>query len=123
MNKEQITFLMNAGYSLDEIMQMQNPSHDPQPAPQQDPQPAAQQDPQPAPQQDPQPASLRDPQPNQTEQQIRQLTQAVADLTALVQKNNITGMQFGAPQPERSVDDILAEIINPPGKHLKGGTQ
>ena len=103
MNKEQITFLMNAGYSLDEIMQMQNPSHDPQP--------------------DPQPAQPPDPQLNQTEQQIRQLTQAVADLTALVQKNNITGMQFGAPQPERSVDDILAEIINPPAKHLKGGTQ
>ena len=100
MNKEQITFLMNAGFSMDEIMQMQNPSHDPQPAPQPDPQP------------DPQPAQ----QPNQTEQQIRQLTQAVADLTALVQKNNITGMQFGAPQPDRSVDDILAEIINPPGK-------
>lgn len=115
MNKEQITFLMNAGFSMDEIMRMQNPSHDPQPAPQPDPQP----DPQPEPQPDPQPA----PQPNQTDQQIRQLTQAVADLTALVQKNNITGMQFGAPQPERSVDDILAEIINPPGKHLKGGTQ
>ena len=112
MNKEQITFLMNAGYSLDEIMQMQNPSHDPQPAPRPDPEPA------PAPE-DPKPAQ----QPNQTDQQIRQLTQAVTDLTALVQKNNITGMQFGSPQPERSVDDILAEIINPPGKHLKGGTQ
>ena len=113
MNKEQITFLMTAGFSMDEIMQMQNPSHDPQPAPQPDPEPAPQPDPQPEPTQ----------QPNQTEQQIRQLTQAVADLTALVRKNNITGMQFGAPQPERSVDDILAEIINPPDKHLKGGTQ
>lgn len=122
MNKEQITFLMNAGYSLDEIMQMQNPSHDPQPAPQPDPEPAPQPDPQPDPQPAPQPNQPA-PQPNQTEQQIRQLTQAVADLTALVQKNNITGMQFGSPQPERSVDDILAEIINPPGKHLKGGTQ
>ena len=92
---------------MDEIMQMQNPSHDPQPSQQ----PAQQ------------PAQQPDPQLNQTEQQIRQLTQAVANLTALVQKNNITGMQFGAPQPERPVDDILAEIINPPGKHLKGGTQ
>ena len=110
MNKEQITFLMNAGFSMDEIMQMQNPSHDPQPASQPDPKPA------------PQPEAPA-PEPSPQDQQIRQLTQAVADLTALVQKNNITGMQFGAPQPERSVDDILAEIINPPGKHLKGGTQ
>lgn len=109
MNKEQITFLMNAGFSMDEIMQMENPSHDPQPAPQPESEPAPQ----------PEPA----PEPSPQDQQIRQLTQAVADLTALVQKNNITGMQFGAPQPERSVDDILAEIINPPGKHLKGGTQ
>ena len=122
MNKEQITFLMNAGFSMDEIMQMQNPSHDPQP----DPEPAPQPDPEPAPQPDPQPAPQPEapaPEPSPQDQRIRQLTQAVADLTALVQKNNITGMQFGAPQPERSVDDILAEIINPPGKHLKGGTQ
>ena len=101
MNKEQITFLMNAGFSMDEIMQMQNPSHDPQPAPQPDPEPA--------------------PQPSDQDRQIQQLTQAVMDLTQLVQKNNINGMQFGSPQPDRTVDDILAEIINPPGKHLKGG--
>ena len=106
MNKEQITFLMNAGYSLDEIMQMQNPSHDPQPDPEQAPQP-----------EDPKPV----PQPSDQDRQIQQLTKAVADLTQLVQKNNITGMQFGPPQPDRTVDDILAEIINPPGKHLKGG--
>ena len=106
MNKEQITFLMNAGYSLDEIMQMQNPSHDPQPDPEQAPQP-----------EDPKPV----PQPSDQDRQIQQLTKAVADLTQLVQKNNITGLQFGPPQPDRTVDDILAEIINPPGKHLKGG--
>lgn len=106
MNKEQITFLMNAGYSLDEIMQMQ-PAPDPEPDPKPDPQP----DPKP----DPKPAQ------NDQSEQIQQLTAAVANLTQLVQKNNITGMQFGSPQPDRTVDDILAEIINPPGKHLKGG--
>lgn len=110
MNKEQITFLLNAGFSMDEIMQMQNPSHDPQPAPQPDPEPAPQPD-------KPEPA----PQPSDQDRQIQQLTQAVMDLTQLVQKNNINGMQFGSPQPDRTVDDILAEIINPPGKHLKGG--
>lgn len=114
MNKEHITFLINAGFSMDEIMQMQNPSHDPQPAPQPDPEPTLQQDPEPTLQQDPEPMYLA-----QTDQQIRQLTQAVADLTALVQKNNITGMQFGAPQPDRTVEDVLGEIINPPHYQLK----
>ena len=104
MNKEQITFLMGAGYTLEEIMQMQTS----QPAP--DPKP----DPQPAP--DPKP----DPQPDQSAQ-IQQLSAAVAQLTQLVQKQNVIGMQFGSPEPERSVDDILAEIINPPGKHEQGG--
>lgn len=109
MNKEQITFLMNAGYSLDEIMQMQQPAPDPKP----DPEPAPAPDPTP----DPAPA------PVNTEQnaQIQQLSAAVAQLTQLVQRQNIGGMQFGSPQPDRTVDDILAEIINPPGKHIKGG--
>lgn len=107
MNKEQITFLMNAGYSLDEIMQMQQPAPDPAP------------DPAPAPDPTPDPA----PAPESTEQnaQIQQLSAAVAQLTQLVQRQNIGGMQFGSPQPDRTVDDILAEIINPPGKHIKGG--
>lgn len=103
MNKEQITFLMNAGYSLDEIMQMQQPAPDPAPAP--DPTP------------DPTPA----PENNEQNAQIQQLSAAVAQLTQLVQRQNISGMQFGSPQPDRTVDDILAEIINPPGKHIKGG--
>ena len=103
MNKEQITFLINAGYSLDEIMQMQQPAPDPAPAPDPTPDPA--------------------PAPENTEQnaQIQQLSAAVAQLTQLVQRQNIGGMQFGSPQPDRTVDDILAEIINPPGKHIKGG--
>ena len=112
MNKEQITFLMNAGYTLDEIMSMLQPA-------QQDPQ-QAQPDPQPAQPAQPDPQPAQSPQHDQNEQ-IQQLTAAVANLTKLVQNNNITGMQFGSPQPDRTVDDILAEIINPPGKHLKGG--
>lgn len=103
MTKEQITFLMNSGYSLDEIMQMQ-------PAPAADPQPAPAPDPAPAPAADPQPA----PEGSGQNEQIQQLSAAVAQLTQLVQRQNIGGMQFGSPEPERTVDDILGEIINPP---------
>ena len=103
---------MKAGFTLDEIRAMDNPSQDPpadpEPKPADPPAGKHEKPAQDAPEQKPQ-------QPDQSEQ-IQQLTRAVADLTALVQKNNITGMQFGSPQPDRTVDDILAEIINPPGK-------
>lgn len=112
MNKEQITFLMDAGYTLEEIMQMQIP----QPAPDPKPEQPAQPDPKPEQPAEPDPK----PKPDQSSQ-IQQLSAAVAQLTQLVQKQNIGGMQFGSPQPDRTVDDILAEIINPPGKHIKGG--
>lgn len=102
MTKEQITFLMNSGYSLDEIMQMQQPT--PEPAP----------DPQPAPAPDPAPAPAPAPDGSGQNEQIQQLSAAVAQLTQLVQRQNIGGMQFGSPEPERTVDDILGEIINPP---------
>ena len=110
MNKEQITFLMDAGYTIEEIMQMprqQDPKPDPKPEPQPDPKP----DPKPDPQLEPKPDPKTDPQPDP---RIDQLTSAVSALTQLIQAQNIKGVPFGAPQPDRSVDDILAEIINPP---------
>lgn len=103
-SKEQITFLMQNGFSVDEIMQMQNP--DPQPEPDSQPQPEP--DPQ------PQPEPRLDPGQNA---QLEQLIQQNNQLIQLIQRGNINGIQFGSPQPERSVDDILAEIINPPIKN------
>ena len=94
-SKEQITFLMQNGFSLDEIMQMQNP------------------DPQPEPQPQPQPEPRLNPGQNA---QLEQLIQQNNQLIQLIQRGNINGIQFGSPQPERSVDDILAEVINPPIK-------
>lgn len=104
-SKEQITFLMSSGFTLDEIMQMQ-------PAPQPEPQlvekpvenvetPA------------PEPQPRLDPGPNA---QLEQLQTSINQLIGTIQRQNINGLQFGNPVPDRSVDDILAEIINPPGK-------
>lgn len=106
-SKEQITFLMSSGFSLDEIMQMQAPAQpDPEPQPVEKPvenveKPA----PQPEPRLD----------PGQTSQ-LEQLQTSISQLVNAIQKQNINGIQFGNPQPERTVDDILAEIINPPSK-------
>lgn len=109
-SKEQITFLMNNGFSVDEIMQMQ-PQQEPQPQPEPEPQPQPQ--PQPEPQPQPQPEPRLDPGHNA---QLEQLIQQNNQLIQLIQRGNINGIQFGSPQPERTVDDILAEIINPPIK-------
>lgn len=112
MNKEKITYLLKAGFTLDEIIEMDNPSKDPPTDPKPEPaDPPAGKHEKPADDAPAKPVQVSD-----QSEQIVKLTQAVSDLTALVQKNNITGMQFGSPQPDRTVDDILAEIINPPGK-------
>lgn len=111
MTKEQIGFLMQSGFSLDEIMQMQTPAQlDPQPEPQ--PQPVEKpvgtvENPA------PQPEPRLDPGQNS---QLEQLIMQNQQLIQMIQRNNINGIQFGNPQPERTVDDILAEIINPPSK-------
>ena len=111
MTKEQIGFLMQSGFSLDEIMQMQTPA---QPDPQPEPQPQPVEKPvetveKPA----PQPEPRLDPGQNS---QLEQLIMQNQQLIQMIQRNNINGIQFGAPQPERTTEDILAEIINPPPK-------
>ena len=104
-SKEQITFLMSSGFSLDEIMQMQAPAQ-PEPQPVEKPVENVET---PA----PQPEPRLDPGQNS---QLEQLITQNQQLIHMIQKQNINGIQFGNPQPERTVDDILAEIINPPSK-------
>lgn len=110
-SKEQITFLMSSGFSLDEIMQMQAPAQ-PDPGPQPVENPVETVD-NPAPQPAPQPEPHLDPGRNS---QLEQLITQNQQLIQMIQRQNINGIQFGNPQPERTVDDILAEIINPPSK-------
>lgn len=106
-SKEQITFLMSSGFSLDEIMQMQAPVQpDPESQPVEKPVETVEK---PAPQPEPRPD------PGQTSQ-LEQLQTSISQLVNAIRKQNINGIQFGNPQPERTVDDILAEIINPPSK-------
>ena len=106
-SKEQITFLMSSGFSLDEIMQMQAPTQtEPEPQPVEKPVETVEK---PA----PQPEPRLDPGQNS---QLEQLITQNQQLIQMIQKQNINGIQFGNPQPERTVDDILAEIINPPSK-------
>lgn len=99
MNKEQIAFLMKQGFSVEEIMGLSQPQEEPKPAPQNEP---------PIPEA---PKAV----PDMTAQ-IAALTGAVDNLTQLVQRGNIGAISFGNPPQDRTAEDILAEIINPPMK-------
>lgn len=99
MTKEQVAFLMKQGFSVDEIMVLSQPREEPKPASQKDP---------PTPE-EPKPAQ-------DMSAKIAALTGAVDNLTKLVQRGNIGGISFGTPPQDRTADDILAEIINPPKK-------
>ena len=107
-SKEQITFLMSSGFSLDEIMQMQAPSQ-PEPQPVENPVETVDN---PAPQPDPDPAPA--PRPAVPQDGTAQILQALAGLTQAVQMQNIRQVGFGAPPEQRDVNQVLGEIINPP---------
>ena len=89
MTKEQIKFLLNAGFTMDEIMaQFAAPAPNPEPAPA------------------PLPASLAE------------IENTMNEIAAMLRTGALAA-QFGPPTPERGVSDILAEVINPPRRNAK----
>lgn len=103
MNKEQIEFLLNAGFSMDEIMNRFS-APTPSPAPEPDPAPAP--EPAPAPTPDPLPASMA------------AIESAMNEIAAMLRTGALAA-QFGPPTPDRGVSDILAEVVNPPRRNGK----
>ena len=107
MNKEQIEFLLNAGYSMDEIMtRFSAPEPAPAPAPEPAPAPAPEPAPAPTPTPDPLPAS------------IAAIESAMNEIAAMLRTGALAA-QFGPPTPDRGVSDILAEVVNPPRHNVK----
>ena len=117
MELKDILILAQAGYTREEIAQMENPGT-PAPAPVVEPVP----EPQPAPAQVvepvpvPAPAPAPAPQPVQQEAQptMAELMQSIAKLTSAVQANAIAQsvIPAGVSNPP-SAEDMLAEIIRP----------
>lgn len=112
MNSADVIKMLNAGFTRDEILNMDAaPAVDPQPAAAPQPAPAA--DPQPAPAADPQPtpAPAADPQPAQAPSWDR-LMQEFADLKRAVQAGNRNAAQQPAPVTMDG-ETVLANIIAP----------
>lgn len=117
-----ILTLVKAGYTRDEIAQMEQqetPNANPVPVPA----PAAEPEPTPQPVNTPTqvaepvsvPVAQPVPQPQQTEPTMAELMQAVAKLTSAVQANAIAQSVIpgGLTQPTPTAEDMLAEIIRP----------
>lgn len=109
MTKDEITFLMNNGFTLADIMVMQKPAdpkpEEPKPA---DPKP---EEPKPA---DPKPEEKKpeEQKPNDTDS----LKAEIAELKKMIQQQNVKRAQQPYAEPERTIDDIFNELINPKKK-------
>ena len=105
MKIEDVVALAKAGFTAEQISKMMK---DPAPEP-------IKQDPAPEPiKQDPAPEPKKqDPAPKTPDDGYKELMSAISGLSDTIKTMNI----YGSKQPEsQSVDDILAEIINPPKK-------
>ena len=106
--------LREAGYSVDQIKEyssfIEAPAKDPAPEPKPEPKP------------DPVEAAAKagsaqlpkDP----TEEQLRDVNDTLKNLIGAIRGMNINQLQMPA-SGERGAQEILAEIINPPGKEVK----
>lgn len=115
MNSSDVIKMLNAGFTREEILNMDAPAADPQPAPAADPQPAqapaVDPQPAPAPAADPQPAPAAAPQPAPAPSWDR-LLQEFADLKRAVQAGNRNAAQQPAPVTMDG-ETVLANIIAP----------
>ena len=101
----EIAKLQAAGYSLDDILAANTSAAAEDPAPAQAPDPAPAEDPAPAPAAAVDPAPAADP--------MSAMTAKLDELIQQIRASNIRGTEFPAPQPETSVEEVLARIINP----------
>ena len=116
--------LREAGYSVDQIKEyssfIEAPAKDPAPDPKPAKDPAP--DPKPEPKPDPVEAAAKagsaqlpkDP----TEEQLKDVNDTLKNLIGAIRGMNINQLQMPSGG-ERGAQEILAEIINPPGKEAK----
>ena len=110
--------LREAGYSVDQIKEyssfIEAPAKDPAPEPKPDPKPEPKPDPVEAAAKAGAAQLPKDP----TEEQLRDVNDTLKNLIGAIRGMNINQLQMPA-SGERGAQDILAEIINPPGKEAK----
>jgi DNA-binding transcriptional MerR regulator len=117
MNYSEVTKLLDAGFTVDEIRGMmgsnpQNPQDNPQPEPEQ-------------PEQQPEPDTASQPvtQPTpEQEEKFSQLSQSIEKLIKTIQVSNLQNRSFDTPATpdiNKQVDSIMAGIIRPEHENNK----
>lgn len=110
--------LREAGYSVDQIKEyssfIEAPAKDPAPEPKPDPKPEPKPDPVEAAAKAGSAQLPKDP----TEEQLKDVNDTLKNLIGAIRGMNINQLQMPEGQ-ERGAQQILAEIINPPGKEAK----
>ena len=110
--------LREAGYSVDQIKEYRSlieaPAKDPAPAPKPEPKPEPKPDPVEAAAKAGSAQLPKDP----TEEQLKDVNDTLKNLIGAIRGMNINQLQMPT-SGERGAQDILAEIINPPGKEAK----
>ena len=99
-SKQEIAYLLKSGFSLSEIMQTDG---------------IVPQDPEPVPAPEPVPVPAPEPVPVPAPADNADVLAAIEKLTQTIQAGNIRAGGFRDPLPENSAENILANIINPPG--------
>lgn len=115
MELTDLIMLVKAGYTKDEILQMESPVINlPDAVPEQKPVPAPAQAAEPVPAQAVEPVTVAEPQPEQKEPTMADLMMSIAKLTSAVQANAIAQSVIpGGMTNPPSAEDMLAEIIRP----------
>ena len=106
MTKNEVKMLLDYGFSVSEIVEMEktpDPKQDPTPDPKQDPTPDPKQDPTPDPKQDPKLDPKQDPKPDEVSN--RDLLAAVTRLTNMMALSNIRDSAIINPEP-----DVTAQL-------------
>ena len=113
MKIDDIIALAKAGFTMEQIGELNRilaqPEPKPAPAPQPKPAPAPQPKPAPAPQPEPAPAPQQEP-----AKDYQKIFEELTGIKQAIQQGNIGSDSF--TKPTRTTDDILAELINPPKK-------
>lgn len=118
MKYEEISKLLDAGFTKDEIMQLarDEPLQKPEPEPQPGPEPEPQPEPQPGPEKEKAPEPEPQPEPDtQVGDRLTSIEKSIADLMKAFQKENLKNDQIRttAQTLEEKTDAIMASIIRP----------
>lgn len=114
--------LREAGYSVEQIKEyssfIEAPAKDPAPEPKPEPKPEQKPEQKPDPVEAAAKAGSAQLPKDPTEEQLRDVNDTLKNLIGAIRGMNINQLQMPA-SGERGAQDILAEIINPPGKEDK----